>query len=75
MSQLQIVQTPNSKAIEKIMFDKKRSIMYIQFTNSPNYSYNADEAIFNAFAQAESHGKFYHQYIKNNFQPLERLDN
>ena len=72
---LEVVPVGNSSAIERIMFDKVRSQLYIKFKNSPLYSYNIDEAIFEAFCQADSKGKFFHQNIKDNFPFTERLDN
>ena len=75
MQNIEIVPVNNSTAIRKIMFDHNKSLLYVQFKNSPNYTYKVDEAVFNEFKNAESKGSFFQEFIKPNFEKIDRLDN
>ena len=74
MQNLQVVPV-QSKAIQTIIWDNSNNQLLIKFTDSPLFAYpNAPKSLFEAFVKAPSKGKFYHEQIKNKYQPV-RLDN
>ena len=44
-------------------------LLYITFSRGNTYSYeHVEEDLYERFEEAESHGKFFHKNIKNNFK-------
>lgn len=74
MQNLQVVPV-QSKAIQTIIWDHSNNQLLIKFTDSPLFAYpNAPKSLFEAFIKSPSKGKFYHEQIKNKYEPV-RLDN
>ncbi len=59
----------SSTAIRKIGYDLSSKKMYIDFEDSdPYYTYcNVPETLFRQFLSSSSVGRFYHQYVKNQY--------
>jgi hypothetical protein len=70
------MKTPNlqwaitdSSQIEAFAFYEPHMKLFIKFRNGSIYEYmNVPKDDYESLQRAESHGKFFHQYIKNNFQ-------
>jgi hypothetical protein len=72
MKNIKMTQVESSN-IHAIGFDEDNSILYIDFKPMSPYSYTGvDKDVFEEFLAADSKGKFFHQYIKNNY-PFKRL--
>jgi len=58
-----------STAIRKVGYDSNTNMMYIDFEDSdPYYTYcGVPENIFRQFVSASSVGRYYHQYIKDQY--------
>lgn len=58
-----------STAIRQVGYDSSISRMYIDFEDSdPYYTYcGVPEDLFQQFASSSSVGRFYHQYIKGQY--------
>ena len=58
-----------SSAIRKIGYDSATMRMYIDFEDSePIYTFcRVPEDVFNSFVSSSSVGRYYHQYIKDQF--------
>ena len=58
-----------SSAIRKIGYDSSNNQMYIDFEDSdPYYTYcGVPEVAFRSFVSAGSVGRYYHQYIKDQY--------
>lgn len=56
----------DSSNILKTTYFPKNNRLYISFKRGHTYSYgNINEELYNEFEQAESHGKFFNEKIKN----------
>jgi hypothetical protein len=60
----------NSSMITSIGYDVNQSILEIEFssTGAVWQYYDFPEPLWNDFMNAESHGKFYHSSIKNQYR-------
>ena len=57
-----------SAAIAEIDYDSKTSRMFVRFAEGDWYTYFAVTlATYEAFIAAESHGRFFQQYIRDRF--------
>ena len=57
-----------SEAIHEISFDKSRSTLHVRFAHGGWYRYFGVPAeIYNAFVAADSHGRFFHDHIRDHF--------
>jgi hypothetical protein len=57
-----------SEAIDEIGYDAGRSVMFVRFAHGCWYSYfDVPAAIYEAFVAAESHGRFFHERIRDRF--------
>ena len=58
----------NSSNIESIGYENSSQTLEISFINSGIYQYyGVPYDIYQGLMNADSHGRFLHQYIKNNF--------
>jgi hypothetical protein len=59
----------SSRAINRIAYDRERSLLFIDFKDStPQYTYrNVPEKVFFDFLAAPSKGTFYHRFIKDRY--------
>ena len=57
-----------STEIEWIGYERKRSMLQVEFLTGSIYQYEAvPERVYESFLGASSHGKFFESYIKNNY--------
>lgn len=57
-----------SEAIEEIDYEPSQSIMFVRFSNGGWYSYfGVDAGTYEAFIAAPSHGRFFHEKIRNRY--------
>ena len=57
-----------SEAIDEIGYDAGRSVMFVRFAHGGWYScFDVPAAIYEAFVAAESHGRFFHERIRDRF--------
>jgi hypothetical protein len=57
-----------SQAIDEIGYDAGRSLMFVRFAHGGWYSYfDVPAPIYEAFVAAESHGRFFHERIRDRF--------
>ena len=67
MKNIKMIEVESSN-IQAIGFDPKSSTLYVTFKPMSDYSYSGvDKDVFEEFLASESKGKFFHQYIKNNY--------
>jgi len=59
----------DSEAIAEIRYDAERSTMLVRFVDGEWYSYfNVPAGVYKAFVAAESHGRFFHDHIRDKFR-------
>lgn len=57
-----------SEAIDEIDYDPCRLTMFVRFAHGGWYTYFGIGAdIYDAFVAAQSHGRFFHEQIKNRY--------
>ena len=57
-----------SEAIDEISYDPERSTLFVRFAQGGWYSYFAvPAAVHDAFVAAESHGRFFHDRIRDRY--------
>jgi len=57
-----------SKMIESTEYDDETHILEVTFNNNDVYAYyNVPESEYDAMIEADSIGKFFNQYIKNDY--------
>lgn len=57
-----------SEAIDEITYDSNRSIMFVRFAHGDWYSYfDVPPHVHEAFVAAQSHGRFFHEHIRDRF--------
>jgi lysyl-tRNA synthetase class 2 len=57
-----------SEAIAEIDYDAARSTLFVRFAHGDWYSYFAvPKQVHEAFVAAESHGRFFHEHIRDRF--------
>lgn len=57
-----------SEAIEEITYDADTSRMFVRFAHGGWYTYFAVPVrIFQVFVAAESHGRFFHEHIRDKY--------
>lgn len=58
-----------SEAIREIAYDSGTQMLRIGFTDGDWYSYFAvPQRIYRAFLHAESHGRYFHDHIRDRFR-------
>ena len=58
-------QEVQSSNLRSVGYDDKNSILEVEFLSSSVYRYfNVPEQIYQGLLAADSHGKFFHEYIK-----------
>jgi len=58
-----------SSHIESVQYDKEDSTLQITFVSGDEYTYyGISESLYNDLISADSHGKFYHQNIKGQYE-------
>lgn len=58
----------NSHHISRIGFDLRSKILYIKFHNNTTYAYySVPTDLVMGIIQADSHGKYFWRYIRNNY--------
>jgi hypothetical protein len=59
----------DSEAIDEISYDERRSVLFVRFAHGDWYSYFEVPAdIYEAFVAAESHGRFFHDHIRDRYR-------
>lgn len=63
------IYTENSTCFSKVMYVSSKEILIVMFRNSGNeYAYyGVSKSVWNEFCDAESMGKYYNDYIKNEY--------
>lgn len=57
-----------SEAIAEIAYDAERSTMFVRFVDGEWYSYfTVTRGVFEAFLAAPSHGRFFHDRIRDRY--------
>ena len=57
-----------SSDIDSIGYDEKSSVLEIEFLSGGIYQYfNVSVNIYNNIMNASSHGKYFHEYVKDKF--------
>jgi hypothetical protein len=57
-----------SEAVDEIAYDATRSVLFVRFAHGGWYSYfHVSADIYEAFVAAESHGRFFHDHIRDRF--------
>ena len=57
-----------SEAIAEVEYEQSTSTLFVRFTDSHWYTYFAVRAaVHAAFVAAESHGKFFHDHIRDRY--------
>jgi hypothetical protein len=57
-----------SEAIDEISYDTERSTMFVRFAHGDWYSYFAvPKHVYEEFLAAESHGRFFHEHVRDRF--------
>jgi hypothetical protein len=57
-----------SEAIDEISYDVEASTMFVRFAHGGWYTYfTVPVATYEAFLAAESHGRFFHEHIRDRF--------
>ena len=60
-----------SEAIDEIGYDAARSILFVRFAHGGWYRYFEVRAeIYEAFVSAESHGRYFHEHIRDRYRYL-----
>lgn len=68
-----IRQAVRSSDLKSVGYDKQQKILEIEFHSGGIYQYNnVPEAIYSGLMNAPSHGKYFHQFIKDKF-PTRRI--
>jgi hypothetical protein len=58
-----------SEAIAEIRYDAAQSTMFVRFVDGEWYSYfDVPARVHDAFAAAESHGRFFHDHIRDRYR-------
>src|SRR5437763_1848972 len=58
-----------SQAIDEITYDAAASIMFVRFAHGGWYTYfDVPGAVYEAFVAAESHGRFFHEHIRDRYK-------
>ena len=58
----------DSEAIDEISYDANRSTLFVRFAHGGWYSYfMVPSELYEAFVAAESHGRFFHEHIRDRF--------
>lgn len=57
-----------SSNLESVGYDPNTSTLEIEFHNGLYEYYNVPESIYRGLIAAASHGEFFHQYIKDQYQ-------
>jgi hypothetical protein len=58
-----------SKAISEIDYDAPSATLFVRFTDGDWYRYAAvPRVLYDAFREADSHGRFFHDYIRDRFE-------
>ena len=59
---------PNSSVIKNWFYNQVENKLKITFQNGNVYEYEGvDEGVYKSLCEAESHGKYFSQNIKNNY--------
>ena len=59
----------DSSNIEAISYDREANKLYVRFNTQRDYVYyDVEEDVFVGLLQAESKGRYLHQYIKERYQ-------
>jgi len=57
-----------SEAIDEIAYDAPRSVLFVRFAHGDWYSYfEVPAEIYEAFVAAESHGRYFHERIRDRY--------
>jgi hypothetical protein len=57
-----------SEAIDEIGYDAERSVMFVRFSHGGWYTYfDVPADTYEAFVAAESHGRFFHERVRDRF--------
>lgn len=57
-----------SEAIDEIDYDSAQSILSVRFSHGGWYRYfGVPPEIFNAFVSADSHGRFFHEHVRDRY--------
>jgi hypothetical protein len=57
-----------SEAIAEIGYDAGRSTLFVRFADGNWYSYfGVAKRTYEAFVKAESHGRFFHEHIRDRY--------
>ena len=60
-----------SEAIDEIAYDARRSILFVRFAHGGWYRYfEVPPEIHEAFVSADSHGRFFHEHIRDRYRYL-----
>jgi len=58
----------DSEAIREIAYDEASAMLHVRFTDGHWYRYFAvPRAIYDAFLAADSHGRFFHDHIRDRY--------
>jgi hypothetical protein len=58
-----------SEAIAEIAYDAARSAIFVRFVEGDWYTYfDVPADVYSAFVAAESHGRFFHDYILGRYR-------
>jgi hypothetical protein len=70
----------DSSNLEAVGYDEEESLLYVAFAPKRNTSrtlyryFNVDSSVFSGLLSAESKGKYFHQNIRNEGYPYDKLD-
>ena len=57
-----------SEAIDEIAYDATRAVLFVRFSHGDWYSYfEVPAEVYEAFVAAESHGRFFHERIRDRY--------
>ena len=58
-----------SEAIDEIRYDADRAVLFVRFAHDGWYGYSrVPKEIYDAFIAAESHGRFFHQHVRDRYE-------
>ena len=58
-----------SEAIDEIRYDADRALLFVRFAHGGWYGYSdVPKQIYDAFIAAESHGRFFHQHVRDRYE-------
>lgn len=58
-----------SEAVDEIRYDADRAILFVRFAHGGWYGYfDVPREIHDAFVSAESHGRFFHEHIRDRYR-------